>query len=184
MSETFHMRYQVAPEMLRRATLSWAQPHRSRKQKLGQFALVILCSVATGTLLAVTGVFDLVEPAFWTGALIGFYAGLLLWLVIHQYSTRKLTGFSTDLMARQGKIETKVTAQDVSMKSALSEGTMNWGCFDQVIEMADATALRAGAMIYPIPNSALPENVSPQYFRATVLAWLEASRSQRSQVSQ
>ncbi|MBB3993211.1 hypothetical protein GGR95_000839 [Sulfitobacter undariae] len=170
----YTLTYEIAPEMLHRAMLSWAQPVRSRRAKMLRVVLGAVGFVVLVAAIVVLLQYDIVSRGFLLGGLIGFYAGLILWYVIHRTSTLKLVGFSDAAMKRQGMIETVFCADHVTMTTQISKGRMDWRFFDDVSALTDATVLRAGAMVYAVPDAALPHGVSPAAFRDDLIRWREA----------
>lgn len=172
----YALTYEIAPEMLKRAMLSWARPMRSRTQKLRLAALGAVVFVALVAVLVVLLRYGIVNNSGLIGGLFGFYAGIGVWLLVHRYSTGKLVGFSNEALARQGPVDAVFNAQAVTMTSRISMGRMEWQCFDDVIAMPDATVLRAGAVVYAVPDHALPAGITPANFRSDLTRWLEAAK--------
>ena len=177
----YKLTYQLTPDMLQRAMMSWANPLRSRAQKLrrGVFGFIIFCVLVT--LLVVLLRYEIVTNGNLVGLLVGFYGAIGLWFVTHRYSSRKLFGFSNDALARHGPVEAVFNADHVTMTSKISTGQMGWLCFDDITALADATVLRAGGMVYAVPDAALPDGVTPAAFRADLTRWKEATAPEKQQ---
>ena len=173
---SYTLRYTLAPEMQHRAMMSWAKPLRSRRQKVlravAGVALWLLCV----TFLVVLMQRDLLRDA--TPLLLagGFLAGLGLCWGIARYSTAQLSGMARESLLRHGELNAVFAPDHVVITSALSASTMDWRCFDAVTALPDASVLRAGALVYAIPDTALPAGSTPEGFRADLTRWMEAAR--------
>lgn len=171
MSEAIHLTYTTSPDLMKRASTSWARPPLRPMQQLLRWLGFVAAGAILGVLLVATGLFARMPDGFWTGGLVGFYAGLALWLFVHTRNARKLLGFSDALNARAGETQMTLSHKGVATSTQIAKGEMTWPCIDQVIELPDATVLRAGAFVYPIPDGALPEGITPQELRRRVHVW-------------
>jgi hypothetical protein len=176
MTQRYELRYRVSDALLKRAMTSWARPQRGLKENLLRFAGLLAIGAAIGAVVVLTGLDDRVPSAFWIGALAGFYAGLLFWFFSHKRDLKRLAGFGQAARARQGESRVTLTAEAVEMTSDIGASRVSWQAYDQVIRMADASVLRAGAVVYPIPHDALPDGVTPEQFHADIVAWQEAAQ--------
>ena len=176
MSNQYSLAYEIELPLLQRAMTSWAKPHRSLTLKTLRFVGVVLVGCVIGGALTLSGILDNVPDHFVTGMLVGFYIGLGLWFVVHRRGIKQLSRDTAELLARQGVTETTISAEKVTMRNCLGISENKWLSFDQVIRMSDATALKSGALVYPIPHAALPKEVSPDGFHADLCRWREAAR--------
>lgn len=176
MSGTYEMTFEVPMDMLQRAMTSWGQPHRSRIQKLTRLGIVILFGAILGILIGVFGLLDMLSDVFVIGALVGFYIGLIFWWLVHKRGVKRIAGFVAVHLEKQGKTHAKFSAKDVELETNLGSSRSSWAAFDQVVLMADATALRSGAVIYPIPHAALPAGVDAVTFHDDLVRWQEAGQ--------
>ena len=168
--------YSVTPEMQNRAMVSWAKPMLTRSQKWRRNAVLMLTMMVASAVLVALLQYDVVTQVMLFSAVAGFYAAILFWFVSHRRGMAKLTGFATEALLRQGSVTAIFGAESVVFRSDLAESTMDWRSFDEVIMMKDATVLRAGALVYPLPDAALPENVTPQEFRDDLIRWMMGAR--------
>ena len=175
MTEYF-LRYQPEPEMLNRAMMAWAKPHRSRGEKAKRAALGIVLYLVLVLCVVLLLQNDVVTRSslLWGG--VGIFFGIALWAVVHQQNVKKLTRFTHEAIARHGVINAELSVEDIKLTSKISTTRMNWLCFDEILPLVDATVLRMGAMVYAIPDAALPAGVTPMQFRSDLQRWLEASR--------
>lgn len=176
MSAIYHLEFTVPQEMMRRATTSWARKQRSGWGRVKFFALCVVTGAAIGGVMAVSNLLDMLPEHFLSGVFLGFYIGLAFWFVMHRRDVRRLAGMSQRNHERQGVISLQISQAGVKGGSDLSTSDTKWAAYEQVIEMGDATALRAGAMVYPIPYTALPADVAPQDFHANIVRWQEAAQ--------
>lgn len=173
---SYVLNYQITPELQRRAMVSWVQKPSGRGQKLRRVALGVLIYIAL--VAAIVGLlhYDILGFGVIIAAAAGFVAGLAFWGISHRIHTTKLITFADEALERQGPISAEFDAQQVVIASQVASSTMDWQCFDAVIALPDATALRAGALIYPVPDAALPVGTTPDAFRADLNTWIEAAR--------
>jgi hypothetical protein len=171
MSTVYTIEYKISMSLLQRAMTSWAKPQRPLWIRGLRLAGLVAIGGVVGAVLAFAGAFNALPEHFLTGVLVGFYIGLLFWLVMHRIGIKKLSGFTSALLHRQGPTLAVFSADHVEMSNQTGQAKMEWRAYDQVIRMRDATALKSGAMVYPIPHSALPEGVSADAFHADLSRW-------------
>lgn len=175
MSE-YSLKYQPTPEMLNRAMVAWTKPQRSRREKwkgfaFGAIAYVVLCAAVVALLQL-----DLVTNQVLFGLGLGMIVMIALWAMIARKHMNKLRGFSHAAMARHGETDAVFRADRVEITSQISSAQFGWLCFDEVSALSDATVLRSGAVIYAVPDAALPDDVTPSQFRADLQSWMEDAR--------
>ena len=176
MSTRYEFSFQVSDALLRRAMTSWNKPEKSWKRTATFFAVCLAIGVAIGAVLALTDLFDRMPDGLVHGLLIGFYLGLLVWYFTHRYSLKKIASMSARQVQRQGPSHAVFTAKEARFRSNLGEWRADWAGYDQVIALRDATVLRSGGVVYPVPHDALPEGVAPAQFHADIVAWQEAAQ--------
>lgn len=140
--------YSMTPEMHNRAMVLWAKSTLNRAQKRWRMGVQGLTMFAFVAISVVLLQYDVVTPTMLFSATAGFYAAVLLWLVTYRRSIAKLTGYATEALLRQGQVTADLGAENITFHSDLSSCKMDWGSIDEVMEMKDATVLRAGAR-YP-----------------------------------
>lgn len=168
----YDLTYQLTPELQSRAMVSWAKPQRTRTQMLRRLVLGLLVYLVLVAATVAVLQMEILTPALVIAAAVGFLIGMAFWAAIHQYNMKKLTGFANDALARQGQVRAVFAPSDVELTTAISTGRMQWSCFDQVLVLRDATVLRAGALVYAVPDAALPQDVTPTQFRADLTQWM------------
>jgi len=172
----YSLTYVLPADLQKRAMLSWAKPMRTTNQRLRLFALgIVIGGVASGCLVMLLQA-DVVTVPILLSWVVGFYAAVLLWFVSSKRSIGKLMRFAEKALLRQGTTKALFTSDEVTFRNDVSNGAMDWCCFDAVMALPDATVLRAGALVYPVPDAALPDDVTPQRFRDDLSRWMEAAR--------
>jgi hypothetical protein len=172
----YALSYELTPDLLHRAMISWDAPERSRAHTRRTFILSTLFYVILfGAVLALFR-YDMLRSDLLLAAAAGFAGGLAFWIVIQRISSPNLMDQCTDTIAGKGALRAEFDAQQVVFTTAISMGRMEWRCFDRITALKDATVLKAGGMVYPRPDAALPAGLTPQAFRADLQSWLEASR--------
>lgn len=168
--------YQPSSEMISRAMVSWVRPQRDRKQKLIRAVLGVVLYLTL--VVAIVGLlrYDLVSRQLLLGLAAGLLLTVALWTFYHRINVGKITGFTQDAIVRHGLTEAVLRAEGVALKTQISSSRMDWQCFDEIMPMVGATVLRAGGVVYAVPDAALPAEVTPTHFRADLQNWLEASR--------
>lgn len=172
----YDLTYQLTPDMLNRAMMSWAQAKPDRAQKLRLAVYGAAGFVALVAVVVVLLRLEFLNRSALFGALGGFYLAIGLWFVMHRASVRKLFGLANAALARQGAVRAVFSADGVEMTTANSFGRMDWDCFDDVVALPDASVLRAGGVVYAVPDAVLPDGVSAPEFRAQLTRWREARR--------
>ncbi|MEP1792996.1 MAG: hypothetical protein ABJR02_00165 [Marinomonas sp.] len=173
---TYSVAYTMTADMQSRAMLSWAKPTYSVAQKRKRWAAGAGLSIAATCALVWLLGQNLITAGMLASAGAGFYAALLFWLFINKRNTRMLMGFANEALARQGQTKASFSPENVAFQNDLASSQMAWRSFDDVMAMPDATVLRAGALIYPVPDAALPEGTNPQAFRSDLTRWMEAAK--------
>lgn len=172
----YALNYDLSTDMLARAMMSWAKPQRTRAQKWRRFGmgfvLYIVLVAATVALLQA----EMLNDDILLGLVIGCLGGVGIWAAVYRYSTGKLTGMVHAAHARHGPVDTVFCSQCVEISSRISTARMQWQCFDHIGRIKDATVLRAGGMVYAVPEAALPSDVTVEAFLGDLRTWMEAAR--------
>lgn len=171
----YTLTYQLTPEMLGRAMMSWdaPQPGRAGKRRRSVIATGLYVLLFSGVLGLLH--YDILGVDILLAVCAGFAGALVLWFVIHRMSAAKLIKLTSDGMARQGLTRAELSAEQVVLTTDISVGQMDWLCFDAVTALSDATVLMSGGMVFALPDAALPAGTTPQAFRADLERWLNAA---------
>ncbi len=170
------LKYQPSAEMLNRAMMVWAKPQHSRREKSARIAIGVIFYVALMAGVFVLLRYDLVTNQMLAGVVLGMFVSVGFLVAMHQRSMKKIKRFPHDAMARHGVTDAVFRAEQVEMTSQIGTARMDWLCFDEIIPLAEPTALRTGAVVYAIPDVALPNGVTPEQFRADFQKWQEVAR--------
>ena len=172
----YALNYELSTEMLTRAMMSWAKPQRTRAQKWRRFGMgFVLYLVMVAMTVALLRA-EIVNNQLLLGAGIGCLGTLAAWSMFHRYFTGKLMGMTHAAQARHGPVDAVFCADHVEISSRISTGRMDWLCFDHIGRIKDATVLRAGGMVYAVPDAALPSDVTVEAFLGDLRTWMEAAR--------
>ncbi len=171
----YSLTYELSPEMLTRAMMSWSKPLRTRAQKWRRFGMGFTLYIGLVALVVVLLQFEILNDDILLGLAIGCLGGLAIWAVVYRYSTGKLTAMVHAAQARHGSVDTVFCPDWVEISSAISKTRMQWRCFDHIGRIEDATVLRAGGIVYAVPDAALPDGVSAQTFQTDLISWMEAA---------
>jgi hypothetical protein len=171
----YALTYELSPDMLTRAMMSWSKPLRTRVQKWRRFGMGFALYIVLVSLLVVLLQTEILNDDILLGLVIGCLGGLAVWAAVYRYSTGKLTNMVHVAQARYGPVDTVFCAQYVEISSAISTARMQWQCFDHIGRIEDATVLRAGGIVYAVPDAALPDGVSAEKFLTDLNSWMEAA---------
>ena len=168
--------YEIDPEMQRRAMVSWLKQPKTRGQKVRSVVQGVLGYIAIVAALVMLMQYDVLDGKAIVVGAVGMLCGLGMWWYSHHASTGAIAGFAEEALTRHGPVHTEFRADEVQINTQIARSTMLWQAFDAVLVLPDATVLRAGALVYPIPDAALPEGTTPEAFRADLTKWMEAAR--------
>lgn len=172
----YTLQYEITPELQRRAMMPWTKQSRSPADKRWRILFGVIGYLAFLGMIVALLQFDLIDAKMMIAAGLGFIAGLVIWGLTYRAGASQITGFANDALARHGPVRAIFTAEQVQLTTELSSSTMGWRCFDTVIALPDATVLRAGALVYPVPDTALSPDTLPQAFRTDINNWIGAAR--------
>lgn len=176
MTARYEVTFETSIDLLQRAMTQGATPPNTRRSKWLFLAGCVCVGALNGVVLTVTGVFAMVHEHFWMGLLIGFYVGLVLWYFVHRSGVKKLAKMSAAQIDRQGPTRAVFTSDKITFETAIASSTATWVAYDQVTALPDATVLRSGGVVYPIPHDALPADVDSAGFHADLARWQEAAQ--------
>ncbi len=75
---------------------------------------------------------------------------------------------------RAGETEAVFDPTGVTLTDAVSRRDLRWAAIDAVRGQRGVTVLRSGISMIAVPDSTLPEGLTPPAFRAQLAAWREA----------
>ncbi|WP_298858152.1 hypothetical protein [uncultured Sulfitobacter sp.] len=119
---------------------------------------------------------DFIDPTILGFTALGFCAGFLVINGIYKRQTRAIVKLALDAAERHGSFRLVFRPEQIEISSALSHSTMNWLGVDRIVGLSDATVLQSGGGVNVVPDTALPEGVTPAQFRTDLQKWMEAAR--------
>jgi len=164
------------PDLTKRAMMSWNQTRGNRRNKLLFFVMCIAVGLVIGLVGSFTGLFDLLSRDAVIGTLVGFYAGLLVWMLVARHQINKLAGMAKVQNDKQGSVTAIYAPEGVEVTTRFTTSRNAWATYDDVILIDGATVLRAGGVVYPVPHTALPQGVTPERFFADIKRWQDAGQ--------
>ncbi|WP_299412708.1 hypothetical protein [uncultured Sulfitobacter sp.] len=182
----YEVRFQLPPAMLEAAMRSFGAPDTQEKPKRKNpvFGLLLWVALFIATFLLFnleiivisSDLFDLFDLTVVLFTVLGFCAGFLVVDRIYKGQMRTIVKTAQDAAARQGPVHMVLRPEQVTVSSRLSETTMDWRSVDRIVRLPDATVLQLGGGVTAVPDSALPEGVTPEQFHNDVTKWLEAAQ--------
>jgi hypothetical protein len=142
------------------------------------FVFAILSAFFLGALM----IFPVIERATGIGLSgAGFLGGVLFTVVgtyiVQRSSVHVLAAAATRSAMRRGAIILTVSQGGIAEQSGIGRIDVVWDAVDEIRALQGATVIRFGAMCFAVPDSALPEDLPPDDFRAQLSAWQAASET-------
>ena len=78
---------------------------------------------------------------------------------------------------RRGTVTAEFDPLGCRFNSEFGETTLNWFGINSVIDLGGATGLRSALVVYPIPDTAMPDGLTADEFRARLTAWHAAAQA-------
>lgn len=175
MTHQYEMTYEAPLEMVERATTSWAKTEQSSRRKWLHMGLFFVACIVGGGLIGFSGVMRWLPDFFLLGVGLGFYLGFGFLFVMYRRNMKKLFAMMEEQFAKQGPTHAVFSAEGVSFRSNHSTAQSTWAGYDAVTALADATVLRSGGVVYPVPHDAVPEGVDAATFHADLVRWQKAA---------
>ncbi|WP_282609080.1 hypothetical protein [Pelagibius sp. Alg239-R121] len=115
-----------------------------------------------------------------TTSLIGaFSAGVLVMMIVRVcviWMTHKRMYSALEQGQKlQGPISVQLGPEGCRFESPLINSHVNWQAVEEILDLKTGTGLRSGLFVYPLPNEALPDGMSPENFREKLEAWRATS---------
>ncbi len=176
-SEPIEFTYREDPALLAAAMTSWSRAEATERSPLKSALLWLAISLVFGAALGFGAAFLDIQNA---GAVlmalgIGFLAGLVVWMVTHRMQVRKLIAMGIDTANDRGEISMRFDDEGVHVRSGLGTSLTKWAAYAAVFAIPGGTVLRAGSTVLPFPDSALPEDLTPDMFRDRLNTWMDAA---------
>lgn len=84
---------------------------------------------------------------------------------------RRMKSISAQTQKLQGPVSVELGPDGFRAESAFGDSFHKWQGIEEILDLQTGTGLRSGLMIYPLPNEALPEGLTPENFRQKLEAW-------------
>ncbi len=176
-SKSFTIHYTVTADILAQASCSWVKEVNTGYMRWFRYVRVFLIYV--GVLIFMNAALQFLfgenyVDTHYAGAVVGAAFGYFMFFFLVWLSQRKLRQLTMQHLEKVGESTAVFTANSVRVSDSTASAEFTWYGFDAINAVKDATVLRAGGMQYPIPNSALPEGLTPDAFRAQLQEWKDA----------
>ena len=171
MSEPLSLRYDRVPDRLYwRAMRAACAPTKAQGGRVRTWVMMFLFWLVLMFVMALLlrlPAFRDAGPAFLAGRVV-MWGGLMGF----GRSTRARMQRTLDLeQTRRGPTQANLGPDGVVFTSSFGETRILWRAIDAIVDLATGTGLKVGLLVYPIPNEALPDNLSPAAFRERLTAW-------------
>lgn len=87
----------------------------------------------------------------------------------------RLTSSLEQTQSLHGALSVEFGPEGCRLDSAISHSSLKWQAVDEIIDLGAGTGLSSGLLVYPIPNEALPDGMSPEDFRQKLESWRAAA---------
>lgn len=175
MNETVKLRYDRVPEPLYwRAAGAACAPLDGRWGAVKMWVgILAVCAVAL-FLISLLNQLPIIQQGGFA-----FLAGLtVMWLsliAIGRVNRARMSRILTHEQSRRGPTEAVVGPDGIIFTSGFGVTEVRWHAIDRILDLKTGTGLRIGLMVYPIPNDALPGDLTPAEFRSRAEGWKEAA---------
>lgn len=171
MSDLVHLQYDRVPNQLYwRAMRAACAPTKQAGGRYWIWLLLILFwlfLMAVMVLLLRVPAIQQAGPAFLAGLLV-MWVGLLGFGRITRARMQRTLDREQD---RRGQTTAAFGPEGAMFSSSFGETRILWHAVDAVVDLATGTGLKVGLLVYPIPNEALPDGMTPVAFRERLTSW-------------
>lgn len=174
------LEYEISPNLLRAAMQAgpfqtksfWTKPAALYSRRTKTLIPVALVPAALGLGLLL-GQFNM--PLWLLYVVLGFalgnLAGFYLWQLVVVRTVNAYQAEDAKLAKARGSTRLMASPEGLIFESGVAATRLDWVGVSDVVAMPEATLLRSGAMNYPIPNAALPDELTPEAFRDQLADW-------------
>ncbi len=111
-----------------------------------------------------------------TKPLVGAFVTGVIFMAIAAYASiwiqrKRMSTILTQTQTLQGTVSVELGPDGFRAESAFGDCFLKWQGIEEIHDLQTGTGLRSGLMIYPLPNEALPEGLTPEDFRQKLEAW-------------
>ncbi|MEP3347334.1 MAG: hypothetical protein ABJN34_07335 [Litoreibacter sp.] len=175
MSAEINVTFRTTQAEMQRAMLQ-AGGQLQRRRPKGPFVLFViaLCVIMILGLYVIDNWLNFdTQLSHLIAFLIGMVSVFGIVVVNARLMLRETAARSMEQDAARGDVEVCFDASGVRFENNLGNSFNKWTAISEVMSLSDATALRMGAIIHPIPDAALP--MAPDAFREQLQAWKDAA---------
>ena len=105
----------------------------------------------------------------------GFIAGVSVTALGHAFfglmQRKRINSVLKQTQSLRGPFSVEFGPDGCRFNSPLVNTVLKWQAVEEILDLRTGTGLRSGLLVYPLPNKALPDGVSPEDFRSTLEAW-------------
>ncbi|WP_152476379.1 hypothetical protein [Roseovarius sp. THAF9] len=150
-------------------------PKAKRKGDSGKAKRLGLVALWTALFLVFLYIFNLQLIDATSGAILGVFVGLAAAVVIALiYNARlnaRLRRFAASHEDLRGESVATFDKDGVTYRNRHERFEARWAAVDHIVELHEGTGLRMGIGTMPVPDSALPKDMSPDAFRHKLFLW-------------
>ncbi|MFN3208227.1 MAG: hypothetical protein ACE369_04360 [Roseovarius sp.] len=180
MIETIEVRYQVSPDlMLASAYSSSLDPYAKQYNKPSPARH--LGSIALWTVIFLVCLYALNLPkidfpaGLITGLFLGFVAAVALNMVVCARRNGRLRKAAEAREILRGESVATFDKDGFSFSNQHERFEARWAAVDHIVALDQGTGIRIGIGTMPVPDSALPNEISPEIFRNQLGEWKGAA---------
>lgn len=144
---------------------------RIRRKKVIYFALAVLALLALSN-----GAFYAFGAETWNaGFLIGIVWVFGAFLLMQRVAIEGLAEAVTETAMKRGNIRLTIGPGGLSEQSGIGRMDIVWDVVEDIESLPGATVIRFGGMCFAVPDTALPDGLSPDQFRDQLISWRDAT---------
>lgn len=164
--------------MLAAAYSTSLNPTAKRKSKSDKSRRLGLIAVWTVIFLILLYIFNLPLIDATSGVILGIFVGLAaaiaVCLIYNARMNARLKRFAAAREDLRGDSVASFDKDGFTYSNRQERFEARWAAVDHIVELHEGTGLRMGIGTMPVPDSALPKNMSPDAFRNQLCLWKAA----------
>ena len=169
MTSPITMRYDSIP-----APLYWKAAQEACKAKtkkpVRHYVWMLAGWISVFLLVGLANQFPVIAlngPAFLAGMVV-MWVGLI---IFGRLQRRKMNDILHDEQSRRGPVNMSFGPDGCSFNSAFGDTQLNWSAIDQIVDLGNGLGLRSGLMMYPVPDSSLPADMTRSELQKQLKEW-------------
>ena len=153
------------------AQLQKSPPPRVKRKQYLYFAIAVVILVLTSVILHQGFGIEIWGYGFIVGMVWAFGA----FLMMQRVAIEGLAEAVTDTAMKRGEIRLTVGPGGLSEQSGVGRMDIVWDVVEEIEGIGGSTVIRFGGMCFAVPDTALPEDLSPEQFRDRLISWRDAT---------